>query len=123
MIWFWLLDDEQAIVDMSKRILEHAGHEVYAFTSSLKALETCRSHPDRFDLIITDMTMPGMTGADLSVELLKTRPDIPIVICTGFSESSTPERTRAIGMREVLMKPVPADQMKGAIQRIVARQG
>ena len=79
------VDDEEILVELWGDILENLGYTVTATTESAKALEIFLSRPDRFDLVITDMTMPGMTGIDLSKEILGLRPAIPIILCTGFS--------------------------------------
>lgn len=75
-------------------------------TNSIEALELFRSQPEKFDLVITDMTMPNITGDKLSVELIKIRPDIPIILCTGFSELMTEEKAKSIGIKGFIMKPV-----------------
>ncbi|MBT7463345.1 MAG: PAS domain S-box protein, partial [Bacteroidetes bacterium] len=87
-----LVDDEEAILSMEKRMLERLGYQVTSRTSSLEALEAFRSNPDKFDMIITDMAMPNMPGDKLSVELIKIRPDIPVLLCTGFSEAMSVEK-------------------------------
>ena len=111
------VDDEEAIADVGCEILEHLGYEVMTRTSSIEALELFRSAPQRFDLVITDMAMPNMTGEKLAQELLKTRSDIPIILCTGFSEHITNEKAKAIGIRELVMKPVAMKELAKAIQR------
>jgi CheY-like chemotaxis protein len=81
-----LVDDEEPIVSMESQMLERLRYKVTARTSSIDSLETFRATPDKLDLVITDMTMSNMTGIQLSQKLLEIRPDIPIIICTGFSE-------------------------------------
>ena len=99
------VDDEEDLVDMAQQMLERLGYSVVATTSSLEALEVFKAEPDHFALVITDQTMPHMTGADLAKELMRIRPDIPIILCTGFSEVITAEEAKAIGIREFVMKP------------------
>ncbi len=99
-----LVDDEESLVGMNREILEGIGYRATETTSSIKALEMFRAQPDRFDLVISDMTMPGMTGKELAIEILKIRPDIPIIFCTGFSDLITEESAKSIGIREFLMK-------------------
>ena len=82
------VDDEATLVDLGQQMLEHLGYKVEGKTSSIEALETFRARPDDFDLILTDKTMPNLTGFDLGKECKVIRPDIPIILCTGFSESS-----------------------------------
>jgi PAS domain S-box-containing protein len=100
-----LVDDEEALANLNGQILEHLGYEVTVATSSITAYEIFSADPDRFDLIITDMTMPRMTGMDLAVKLNQVRPDVPIILCTGFSELITEENLRTCGVREIIMKP------------------
>ncbi len=114
-----LVDDEESIVSCAQQLLEHLGNQVVASTSSIEALEAFRSHPDKIDLVITDMSMPKMTGMDLSRELLQIRSDIPIILCTGFSEALNPEETRKLGIRETLMKPFLANDLAQAIGRVL----
>lgn len=101
-----LVDDEIAILDAAKQILERLGYKVTARTSSIEALEAFRHHPNEFDLIITDQTMPNLTGMKLAEEILSLRPEIPIILCTGFSETITMEKLKSIGIKKMLMKPV-----------------
>jgi len=81
-----LVDDEDVLIAMEKRVLERLGYQVTSRTSSIEALEAFRANPDTFDMVITDMAMPNMPGDKLAVELIKIRFDIPILLCTGFSE-------------------------------------
>jgi DNA-binding NtrC family response regulator len=82
------------------------GYEVMMRTSSVEALEAFRADPLRFDAVVTDQTMPNMTGEALSRELLHIRPDVPIILCTGFSHSMTLEKAKAMGIRAFLLKPL-----------------
>jgi two-component system cell cycle sensor histidine kinase/response regulator CckA len=99
------VDDEEDLVDMAQQMLERLGYSVTATTSSLEALEVFKAQPEHFALVITDQTMPHMTGADLAKELLRIRPDIPIILCTGFSEVISAEEAKSLGIREFVMKP------------------
>ncbi|MBF0549187.1 MAG: response regulator [Deltaproteobacteria bacterium] len=114
-----LIDDEVSLVEMGSRMLQRLGYQVTRRTSSLEALELFRSQPDRFDLVITDQTMPQMTGLDLAKELLKIRPEIPIILCTGFSSSVTPETIQAIGIRGLIMKPMLMEEISKTIRTIM----
>jgi len=100
------VDDEGVLVDIGKKMLEHLGYEVVTRTSSIEALEMFRTNPDRFELVITDMTMPNMTGETLAKEIMKIRNDMPIILCTGFSERISEEKAKALGIRKFLMKPL-----------------
>ena len=99
--------------------LEGLGYKVTARTSGIEALEAFRTWPDKFDLVITDLTMPKMTGIDFARELLSIRPDIPVILCTGFSHTVTLENARAVGVRELVMKPLFAHDLAGAIRRVL----
>ena len=101
-----LVDDERQIVSMEKEMLECLGYKVTDRTSSIEALEAFRKRSDRFDLIITDMTMPNMTGDKLAREVMKIRSDIPVILCTGFSEMISEERAGVLGIKGFLMKPI-----------------
>ena len=111
------VDDEAALVQLATSILSGLGYEVAGRTSSLEALELFRMRPDSFDLVITDMTMPNMTGSELAQELMRLRPDMPVILCTGFSEAITQEKARALGVKDFIMKPIVQRQMAGAIRR------
>ncbi|MHC1727455.1 MAG: response regulator [Syntrophobacteraceae bacterium] len=116
-----LVDDEQFLLEMCREMLEHLGYSVDARASSMDALALFRDHPDRFDLVITDMTMPNMTGDKLAQELLRIRPEVPILVCTGYSEKSTDEHARAMGVRAFVMKPVLMARMARAIRDALDR--
>ena len=112
-----IVDDEVGILDAQKQSLEHIGYQVEIRTSSIEALEALRERPDRFDLVVTDMTMPDMTGAELATRLLAIRADLPIILCTGYSEAINQEKAKEIGIREMLMKPVLVSTLTDAIRR------
>jgi len=113
-----LVDDEEAICNMTKRTLEKLGYVVTSRTSSIEALELFRRMPDKFDLVITDQTMPNLTGVGLAKELISTRPDIPIILCSGFSETINRNQAMLMGIREYITKPVVKGQLNDAIQKI-----
>ncbi|HLZ19581.1 MAG TPA: PAS domain S-box protein, partial [Smithellaceae bacterium] len=111
------VDDEEGVIVSGRGILEQLGYQITATTSPQEALALFTSAPDRFDLVLTDMTMPGMTGLTLSERLRKIRPDIPIVLSTGFSLGISQERIRDAGIREMVMKPMVASELSGAVYR------
>ncbi len=113
------VDDEQALVTMSKQMLELLGYRTVVRTSSIEAYELFRHDPHRFDLVITDMTMPDMTGAQLAVKLLKIRPDTPVILCTGYSEQITEKRARDIGIRAFVLKPLVMREIAEKIREIL----
>ena len=113
------IDDEPAIVDIGKGMLEHLGYTVQVRTSPIEALSAFRALSDKFDLIISDMTMPKMTGDELAKELMAIRPDIPIILCTGFSEHMNEEKAKAIGVRKFVMKPFIMREMAEAVRQVL----
>lgn len=116
-----LVDDEEAIVRLGKEMLEKFGFEVVAMCSSIEALDIFRSAPESFALVITDLTMPGMTGMGLARSLLEARPGLPIILCTGFSDEIDAEKARECGFSGFIMKPMSmtelADAIRGALDR------
>ncbi|MGA1869317.1 MAG: response regulator [bacterium] len=113
-----LIDDEEPILHMLKQMLERMGYSITALTSSSEALEVFRTHMDKYDLIITDQTMPAMTGAQLAEEVIKIRSDIPVILCTGFSEIMDEEQAKSIGIQEYIMKPVVKSEIAHTIRKI-----
>ncbi|KJR96999.1 MAG: hypothetical protein VR65_26130 [Desulfobulbaceae bacterium BRH_c16a] len=101
-----LVDDEALIAQMQGRVLESLGYTVTVETDPLQALETFSAGPSAYDLIITDMTMPRMNGADLTQRILRIQADIPVILCTGFSELINESKARAIGVKSFAMKPL-----------------
>ena len=113
------VDDEAVLVEIGKKTLERLGYRVTTRTSSVEALELFRVKPGEFDLVITDQTMPNMTGADLAVEILQLRQDIPIILCTGFSHVITPEKASVLGIREFVMKPIIGAELGRTVRRVL----
>jgi CheY-like chemotaxis protein len=113
------IDDEQSIVNMAKQMLERLGYKVDTKTSSIDALELFRSKSDQFDLIVTDMTMPSMTGDNLVKAILKIRSDMPTIICTGFSEKINGEKAKEIGATGYLEKPLDKRDLAVTIRQIL----
>jgi two-component system, cell cycle sensor histidine kinase and response regulator CckA len=113
------VDDEVTLAELGKEALEALGYSVVAKTSSLEALALFRDQPKKFDLVITDQTMPEMTGLALAKKLLEIRPDIPIVLCTGYSQQVAKERTRETGIREFLMKPLMLRDLARVVRRLL----
>jgi PAS domain S-box-containing protein len=116
------VDDEDALAQLGKKTLEQLGYQVEALTSVAEAIELVRADPQRFDLVITDQTMPGMTGADFAGQLHKIRPDLPIILATGYSASLTPERLRSLGIRELLLKPQTVHSLATAAHRALTEK-
>ncbi len=117
-----LVDDDDPIVRMEKQMLERLGYQVTERTSSIEALEAFRNAPNKFDLVITDMTMPNMTGIQLSQKLLAIRPDIPIIICTGFSTKIDDAKAKEFGIRGFVMKPVIMRELANKIREVLDQE-
>jgi two-component system cell cycle sensor histidine kinase/response regulator CckA len=113
------IDDEKGLVDLAKKMLEYLGYQVVSSTSSIEALRLFMEGPDRFDLVITDMTMPHMTGDKLSGEILRIRPDIPIMLCTGFSEMISEDKAKSLGIREYILKPLLMNTLSEKIRKML----
>jgi PAS domain S-box-containing protein len=114
-----LVDDEEQIVRMSQQMLERLGYHVTARTSSIETLKAFRAVPHKFDLVITDTTMPNMTGIELARKLMEIRSDIPIIICTGFSEKISPDKATAMGIRGYVMKPIVKSELAKKIREVL----
>lgn len=113
------VDDELPITDMSRQRLSLLGYQVTAVNNSPEALRRLMATPGKFDLIITDMTMPRMSGEQLSIEAQKIEPNIPIILCTGYSKKMSDKKAAAIGIRAVLMKPVTIREMAETIRNVL----
>lgn len=113
------VDDEETIVRMVRRTLERLGYQVATRTGSVDALEAFRANPDKYDLVITDMNMPNMTGIELAPRLLEIRADIPIILCTGFSDIANEKTAKAMGIREFVMKPVVREEIARTIRKVL----
>jgi CheY-like chemotaxis protein len=117
-----LVDDEVVQVRSEQHLLERLGYKVIAKTDSLEALEVFRSQPEAFDLVITDQAMPHMTGIKLAEELMRIRSDIPIILCTGFSEAVDGKEAKAMGIREFMMKPFSARDLAETVRRVLGEK-
>ena len=113
------IDDEPSLVDIGKEILGQLGYEVTALTDSRDALDLFRNHPDRYDLVITDMTMPRMTGDKLAKAIMAVRAEVPVIICTGFSEKISEEKAVDMGIRAYAMKPLVRNSLAKTIRQVL----
>ncbi|NIA11858.1 MAG: PAS domain S-box protein [Nitrospiraceae bacterium] len=114
-----LIDDEKAIVDTTQDMLEYLGYRVVSKTNAIEALDVFRVDSRRFDVVITDHTMPNMTGEELAKEFLRIRPDIPIILCTGFLDARLSEKARADGIRELIKKPFAMRKLAETIRNVL----
>jgi CheY-like chemotaxis protein len=113
------VDDEAAVRDVTQEWLTHLGYETVVRANGREALETFQANPQLFDLVITDYTMPDMTGVTLTQEIQRLRPGIPIVLCTGFHQVMDSEPIQALGLTAFLLKPFTLKDLGVTIQRIL----
>ncbi len=113
------VDDQNNLAEAGQKLLEHVGYDVIVYTCSIDALNFFRTQHKNIHLVITDMTMPNMTGTDLSKKLLQIRPDIPIILCTGFNAQINIKKAKALGIQEMLMKPFSAHELTSTIDKVL----
>jgi PAS domain S-box-containing protein len=113
------VDDEKALVELGLQILERLGYHVTTRTSSVEALELFRAQPDKFDLVITDMTMPNMTGDEFAAKMMEIRADIPVILCTGYSERISQAKAHEIGIKEFVLKPIIMSDMALTVRKVL----
>ena len=113
------VDDEDILATMGKTMLERLGYHVTVRNGGLEALETFQNEPDQFDIVVTDQTMPGMTGSVLSRRILQIRPDIPIILCTGYSTIISEEKAKKMGIKEFAFKPVTQKDLALLIRKVL----
>ncbi|MBW1731994.1 MAG: response regulator, partial [Deltaproteobacteria bacterium] len=116
------VDDEPTLIEVGVQMLEFLGYKVTARTSSVEALELFKTKPEEFDLVITDMTMPHMTGDILAQKLMEIRPSIPVIICTGFSERISAEKAKQMGIQGFAMKPLIMEDLARIIREVLELQ-
>ncbi len=114
-----LVDDEPAIIDLLQRMLHNLGYTTTAFGNGRDALNHYKRNQDNFDLLITDMTMPEMTGITLAKEVLQLHPDFPVILCSGFSETMTNEQAIAIGIKKFILKPILKHRLANAVREVL----
>jgi len=113
------VDDEASIAKMGGQTLERLGYTVSIRTSSIETLELFRTKPNDFDLVITDMTMPNMTGDRLAIELMKIRPDIPVILCTGYSKKISEESASEMGIKAFVHKPIVKAGLAKTVRKVL----
>ena len=113
------VDDEAPIAKMGSQILERLGYSVTTRTSSVDALELFQKKPADFDLVVTDMTMPNMTGDKLAVALMQVRSDIPIILCTGYSKKISDELASDIGIKALAYKPIVKADLAKTVRKVL----
>jgi len=115
------VDDERMIADIGERILKRLGYEVVSQTSPTAALEVFKAEPRAFDLVISDQTMPGLTGDALAGELMRINPEIPVILCTGYSQLIDAQKAKEKGIHALVMKPILISEMDAAIRRVLQK--
>ena len=116
-----LVDDEEVLVEAQYSALKKLGYQVVPSSKSIEALEIFRSQPDKFDLVMTDQTMPKMTGVELARQIIEIRPQIPIILCTGFSEMISKEQAESLGIRAFVMKPSELEKIAKTLREVLDR--
>ncbi len=114
-----LVDDEETIVKVGQRMLEDLGYQVTVAASGEEGLAKFKASPDGFQVVVSDQTMPGMSGAEMAVEILKLKPELPIILCTGYSSTISPDKAKALGIRDFVMKPLSGRDLAKMIRAII----
>ncbi len=117
------VDDEPSIAKLGKRLLQRLGYMAESTTNPLKALEMVKTDPDQFDLVISDMAMPDMTGDQLIIEILKVRPDMPTIICTGYSGKLSEREAMKLGVSSFVMKPLDKSAFARTVRKVLDEAG
>ena len=113
------VDDEMALVDLGAQILKRLGYQVTTRTSSIEAFELFLEKPERFDLIISDTTMPNMTGDELAQKILSIRDQLPVILCTGYSERMSRDRAAEMGIAAFVLKPVVMSELAATVRQVL----
>ena len=116
------IDDEPLLAELGKAMLARLGYEVTVRTSSQEALATFHAHPESFDVVITDQTMPGMTGMEMAEQMLQTRPTLPIILCTGYSSLISEEKVFAMGIKGFALKPLSRKELSLLLRQVLDRR-
>jgi len=113
------VDDEPELVALGREMLTHLGYQVVAKSNGIEALKEFKKNPNHYDVVVTDMTMPKMTGEKLARELISMRPEIPIILCTGFNEQINEQKAKAIGIKAFLMKPLTLNRLAKTVRGVM----
>ena len=113
------IDDEELLAEMGQDMLERLGYHVTVRRSSIEALTTFQNSPHEFDIVITDQTMPDLTGSDLARRILQIRPDIPVILCTGYSNIIDEASAKVLGIREFALKPLSKKVLSKLIRKVL----
>ena len=113
------IDDEKPLVDFAREVLTELGFEAVAHTSSPEALEQFRQQPDRFDLVIADVIMPDLTGLELAEAIMKLRPGVPVILCSGFGDPDMANRAKEMGIKDFIRKPFGVREFAETVRRVI----
>ncbi|MGA8180825.1 MAG: PAS domain S-box protein, partial [Desulfobacterales bacterium] len=116
------VDDEESLINMGKQLLVSLGYTVTSRINSLEAFELFKSRPNAFDLVITDLTMPNMAGDELALKIMSIRPEIPVILCTGFSTRITEEKAKGMGIKAFIMKPLIKKDIAETLRQVLDGQ-
>ena len=116
------VDDEEALVFLASRLLERRGYRVTGFCDATSALKEFREHPGEFDVVVTDLSMPRMSGFELTEEIHRTRADIPVVLTSGYLQADDQQKAESLGIRETIQKPATAEKLAGVLEKIFSEQ-
>jgi CheY-like chemotaxis protein len=117
-----LIDDEEDVLEMMHSMIEKLGYQVISKNSGIEALDAFRNHPQQFDLVITDQTMPELTGLELVEQLIRIRPDIPVILCTGYTEMIAEDTAGSLGIGAYVMKPVRISDISVKIRKLLEQK-
>ncbi len=113
------IDVEKTLLDVGEKMLLSLGYTITSCDNSLEALEIFQQTPDKFDMVITDQTMPHMTGYELAKRILEIKPEIPVILCTGYSETVSSEKAEAYGIKALIYKPLSKKEIAGTIREVL----
>jgi CheY-like chemotaxis protein len=116
------VDDELPLAQLAQTVLETLNYRATSVTDATEALRLVRADPGAYDAVITDLSMPGIMGTDLATELLALRPDLPIILSTGYTAKLTPEEVHARGIRELLLKPFTLQSLGGVLRQVLSER-
>lgn len=115
-----LVDDDSGVLEVSEKILQRLGYNVISYSSGEEALALFKDLPSQFDLVITDFRMPGMNGAELSQAILKINPDMPIIMCSGYSSEFSAEDAKALGIKWFVRKPLLKQDFAKLVEKVLS---
>ena len=107
---------------LATRLLQRRGYRVSGFTKAVTALKQFREDPADFDAVVTDLSMPGMAGFELTEEIHRTRADIPALLTSGYLQAEDQQKAESLGIRETIQKPATADKLAGALEKVLSEQ-